>query len=93
MAFQETLVQVEQLRKFYPVSKGLFSRATSFIHAVDDVSFQIGRGESLGLVGESGCGKTTTGKLLVKLIDHLKCLFSAFVPGATSTVQNRKESQ
>ncbi len=69
MAFQETLVQVEQLRKFYPVSKGLFSRATSFIHAVDDVSFQIGRGESLGLVGESGCGKTTTGKLLVKLID------------------------
>ncbi len=69
MAFQETLVSVEQLRKFYPISKGLFARTQNYNHAVDDVSFQIGRGESLGLVGESGCGKTTTGKLLVKLID------------------------
>lgn len=47
----------------------MFSRETRFIHAVDDVSFTIKRGSSLGLVGESGCGKTTTGKLLVKLID------------------------
>jgi peptide/nickel transport system ATP-binding protein len=65
----QTLVTVESLKKYYPVSKGLFARANSFIHAVDDTSFQIGRGESLGLVGESGCGKTTTGKLLVKLVD------------------------
>ncbi|MBI5305381.1 MAG: ABC transporter ATP-binding protein [Chloroflexi bacterium] len=63
------LVTVERLQKYYPVSKGLFARARNFIHAVDDVSFHIGRGESLGLVGESGCGKTTTGKLLVKLIE------------------------
>ncbi len=69
MAFQETLVQVEGLRKLYPIEAGLFRLSRSFIYAVDDVSFQIGRGESLGLVGESGCGKTTTGKLLVKLID------------------------
>ena len=65
----QSLVTVEHLKKYYPVSKGLFARANSFIHAVDDLSFQIGRGESLGLVGESGCGKTTTGKLLVKLVD------------------------
>ena len=65
----QTLVTVESLKKYYPVSKGLFARANSFIHAVDDTSFQIGRGESLGLVGESWCGKTTTGKLLVKLVD------------------------
>ncbi len=69
MAFQDTLVTVEHLQKYYPVSKGLFARARNFIHAVDGLNFQIGRGESLGLVGESGCGKTTTGKLLVKLIE------------------------
>ncbi len=69
MAFQETLITVEKLRKLYPVSKGLFARTRNFIHAVDDINFEIGRGESLGLVGESGCGKTTTGKMLVKLIN------------------------
>jgi len=65
----QVLVTVERLRKLFPVHKGLFARGHSFIHAVDDVSFQIGRGESLGLVGESGCGKTTTGKMLVKLLE------------------------
>ena len=63
------LVQVSQLTKRFAVAKNLFRRPSSFIHAVDDVSFQLHRGESLGLVGESGCGKTTVGKLLVKLIE------------------------
>lgn len=69
MMSEQPLIAVDNLSKFYPVSKGLFARARSFVHAVDNVNFQIGRGESLGLVGESGCGKTTTGKLLVKLLD------------------------
>ncbi len=69
MIAEQPLIAVDNLSKFYPVSKGLFARARSFIHAVDNVNLQIGRGESLGLVGESGCGKTTTGKLLVKLLD------------------------
>jgi oligopeptide/dipeptide ABC transporter ATP-binding protein len=63
----QPLVKVEGLKKLYPVQRGLFRKATEFIHAVDDVSFEIAPGESLGLVGESGCGKTTTGRMLVRL--------------------------
>jgi len=69
MAAKEPLVKVEGLRKLFPVTKGLFSRARNFIYAVDGISFEILPGGSLGLVGESGCGKTTTGKLLVRLLD------------------------
>ena len=63
------LLQVEGLRKRFPAGGSRFRRNERFIHAVDDVNFTLGRGESLGLVGESGCGKTTTGKMLVRLID------------------------
>ena len=65
----EPLVAVEGLTKRFPVSKSLFRQPSSFIHAVEDVSFGLASGESLGLVGESGCGKTTVGKLLVKLLE------------------------
>ena len=64
-----SLVSVSGLTKQFPVGRGLFRRASSFIHAVDDVSFSLAPGGSLGLVGESGCGKTTVGKLLVKLLE------------------------
>ena len=63
------LLQVEGLRKHFSAGGSRFKRNERFIHAVDDVNFTLGRGESLGLVGESGCGKTTTGKMLVRLID------------------------
>ena len=62
-------VRVENASKLYPITKGAFRKAKEFVHAVDDVSFDIGPGESLGLVGESGCGKTTVGRLLVKLAE------------------------
>jgi oligopeptide/dipeptide ABC transporter ATP-binding protein len=67
-ASQEPLIRVEGLRKLFPVGGGLFRRARSFIHAVDGLDFAIYPGETLGLAGESGCGKTTTGMLLVKLL-------------------------
>jgi len=69
MTENNSLVRVEHLEKKFPVSSGLFKASKSFIHAVDDITFEIQPGSSLGLVGESGCGKTTTGKLITRLYE------------------------
>src|SRR6185436_160285 len=63
------LLQVKNLKKYYPIRGGLFSREVARVHAVDDVSFTIQKGETLGLVGESGCGKSTTGRCILRLIE------------------------
>ncbi len=63
------LVQVEGLKMYFPVYTGVFRRHTADVKAVDDVSFTIARGETLGLVGESGCGKSTVGRALLRLYD------------------------
>ncbi|ABR30427.1 peptide ABC transporter ATPase [Thermosipho melanesiensis] len=63
----DIILKVDGLKKFFAADRGLFSKVKHFVHAVDDVSFEIKRGKSLGLVGESGCGKTTTGKVIVGL--------------------------
>ena len=62
------LLEVRDLRKHFEVRKGLFGRATGAVRAVDGISFSIAKGETLGLVGESGCGKSTSGKTLLKLL-------------------------
>lgn len=67
MAEKEVLLEVKNLTKYFTVEKNLLGKATSVLKAVDDVSFQIYKGECLGLVGESGCGKSTIGKMLVNL--------------------------
>ena len=64
-----SLLEVKNLTKHFPVRKGVFSRVSAQVHAVDDVTFSIAQGETLGLVGESGCGKSTTGKLILKLLE------------------------
>ena len=63
------LVEVTGLRKYFPVKGGLFGRVVNHVRAVEDVSFEIRRGETLGLVGESGCGKTTVGRVLLRLME------------------------
>ncbi|MBX7244318.1 MAG: ATP-binding cassette domain-containing protein [Candidatus Sumerlaeaceae bacterium] len=65
---KESVLRVRNLSKFFPVKKGFFGREVAQVRAVDDVSFFLRRKETLGLVGESGCGKTTTGRLILQLI-------------------------
>src|SRR5215472_15172757 len=69
MSNNAPLLQVEALKKHFPVYKGVFSRVAGQVYAVDGVSFHIDRGETLGLVGESGCGKSTVGRTLLKLLE------------------------
>jgi len=61
----KSVIQVRGLKKYFPVQKGLFSKVRAWVKAVDDVSFEINRGETFGLVGESGCGKTTITKCIL----------------------------
>jgi len=68
MSTASVLLKVENLTKYFPVSRrSLFKRQDEFVHAVDGVTFDVRRGETLGLVGESGCGKSTTGRVILQL--------------------------
>ncbi len=64
----EPLIQIRNLKKYFPLTGGVFRRLLGYVRAVDDVTFDIYKGETLGLVGESGCGKTTAGRTIIKLL-------------------------
>lgn len=66
---KEPILEIENLKTYFPIRKGLFGRTKDWVKAVDDVSFKVYPGETLGLVGESGCGKTTLGRTILRLID------------------------
>ena len=66
---RRSALEVTDLKKYFPIKKGLFSRTVGHVRAVDGVSFSVRQGEVLGLVGESGCGKTTTGRCILRLIE------------------------
>jgi len=65
----DPILKVEALKKYFPVKGGVFSKNRQRVHAVDHISFDIKKGETLGLVGESGCGKSTTGMAILRLIE------------------------
>jgi oligopeptide/dipeptide ABC transporter ATP-binding protein len=80
---QETILEVKELKKYFPILAGIFRHQVGSVKAVDGVDFTINRGEILGLVGESGCGKTTIGRAVIQLIK----------PTAGQTIFNGKELQ
>ncbi|HBX82409.1 MAG TPA: peptide ABC transporter ATP-binding protein, partial [Propionibacteriaceae bacterium] len=63
----DVILRAEGLKKYYPIKTGVIRRTTGHVRAVDGVSFELLRGETLGVVGESGCGKSTLGRMLMRL--------------------------
>ncbi len=65
---EQPILEVKNLKKHFPIKSGLFSKTRAYVHAVDGVNFFLNNGETIGLVGESGCGKSTTGRLILRLL-------------------------
>ncbi|MGE0075749.1 MAG: ABC transporter ATP-binding protein [Sphaerochaetaceae bacterium] len=104
MEDQKTILEVKNLQKFYPIQKGILRKVVGYVKAVDDVSFTLKRGETLGVVGESGCGKTTMGRCIPRLVEptsgeiqffgqSLDLTLDAHKPDRKALVELRKKIQ
>ena len=69
MEQKDYLLEVDNLVKYFPIKTGFFKRTTGYVKAVDGISFKIERGKTMGLVGESGCGKSTCGRTILRLLE------------------------
>ena len=85
----EALIKVENVKKYFPIRSGTFQKVTGSVKAVDGISFEIKKGETLGLVGESGCGKSTLGRTIIRLID--KTSGNVYFDGKDLYKANKKE--
>jgi oligopeptide/dipeptide ABC transporter ATP-binding protein len=90
----EPLLEVRHLKKYFPIKKGVLKRDVGLVRAVDDVSFAIDQGETVGLVGESGCGKTTTSRCILRALDPTSGqIFFRTQGGAVVDIASQKRSQ
>ena len=87
----ENIVEIKNLKKYYPITAGIFQRVIGHIKAVDDVSFVIPRGKTVGLVGESGCGKTTIAKCILRAVDPTSGEIHLNTEDGTNNVADMRE--
>jgi len=87
----ENIVEVKNLKKYFPITAGIFQRVIGHIKAVDDVSFVIPRGKTVGLVGESGCGKTTISKCILRAVDPTSGEINLHTEGQINNVADMRE--
>ena len=87
----ENIVEVKNLKKYFPITSGIFQRVIGHIKAVDDVSFVIPRGKTVGLVGESGCGKTTISKCILRAVDPTSGEINLHTEGQINNVADMRE--
>ncbi len=87
----ENIVEIKNLKKYFPITSGIFQRVIGHIKAVDDVSFVIPRGKTVGLVGESGCGKTTISKCILRAVDPTSGEINLHTEGQINNVADMRE--
>ena len=87
-----TIIKVQKLKKYFPIKGGILNQTTAEVQAVDAINFAVSRGETLGIVGESGCGKSTTARLLMQLIeqDDGEIIFDGYAVGKRNGIATRE---